>query len=179
MGETLLGILSAILGCTALVSHLLYRRQSIRLKEAETKEAESSAQIRSVEARDKEWESNERRLDKLREAIDSQNELLKKSIADMLEKEAIIADKTRLIREHSDTIYELQRKAVEREKVIGNQGAYIQWLKHWHCKREHGKKKGECYRREPQQVVPTRYEEFQGEDVCDGVGCVENDERSE
>lgn len=91
------------------------------------------------------------RINELRGANAEQNKQNLELIKAGARKDEIIEDKTLKIRELQDELLNATKTNGELEKKL-------QWHENWHCKREFGRGKGECMRREPAQNPPLKYE---------------------
>lgn len=151
--EIILTVISGVLGCSSLVTFILYRTESKRTKCAE-------ADLAAAEANTKEWELEERRISQLSSAIDKAN----KTITDQQERisdlSAKMDDKTERIRKSQDLLYEEQQKRIaDQEEIIALKEEiaelkmHNEWLKLWHCSRD----AKDCGRRLPPQKVMVAY----------------------
>lgn len=183
--ETIMTLIGSLGTLTATVTGVLYWRQNRRIKEAEARRQEAETQLKTIEVREREEERYNKRVDVLHEDIDTLNTQLTNAYKDKARAEAIIDDKTAMIRELNVTIFSLQQQLVDKENLIGRLKLFIQWLKHWHCRRETGKRKEQCSRRMPEQPVPTPFQEYPDksllaeigvEDITDKVTVMEADE---
>lgn len=180
-------------GGVAAVAAVMYRKQNKRLKESEATAAELRNSLDKIEIKDKEREYHDNCIDDLLDRIDHMNKHLGELNASNTEKDNIIEDKTQMIRrindEHSAEVaklneekFSLQRELTGKVAYIGRLKLFIQWLKHWHCKRETGKKKGQCVRREPEQDVPTPFSEYPDKELVaelGGIASTESDNYNE
>ena len=168
--ETIMTLIGSLGTLTATVTGVLYWRQNRRIKEAEARREEAETQLKTLEVREREEERYNKRVDVLHEDIDTLNTQLTNAYKDKARAEEIIDDKTAKIRELNDTIFALQKQLVDKENLIGRLKLFIQWLKHWHCKRETGKLKGQCTRRLPEQSVPTPFQEYPDKSLLADLG---------
>lgn len=99
---------------------LLYRRQNRKIKDAEARLAEVNVRNAEIEAKDKEREYNDRRVDDLHAAISKLNEHLKEVVTSEIEKDRTIEDKTRRIRETEDRLIVTERKNTQLAEKIGD-----------------------------------------------------------
>ena len=188
-------------GGVAAVAAVMYRKQNKRLKEAEATASELRNSLDKIQIKDKEREYHDNCIDDLHDSIDKmqkhfaeQTEQNISKDAIIKEKDVIIEDKTQHIRrindEHSEEIarinkehaaevarlneekLELQRQLTGKVAYIGRLKLFIQWLMHWHCKRETGAKKGQCGRRLPAQDVPTPFREYPDKELVAELGGV-------
>lgn len=174
--EAIITLIGTILGSGVIVS-VVYRRQNRRIKDAEAQKEEAAAkladveiQLKKLEVREREEERYNKRVDVLHEDIDTLNTQLTNAYKDKARAEAIIDDKTAMIRDQNVTIFSLQQQLTEKERLIGRLKLFIQWLKHWHCRRETGKRKEQCSRRLPEQPVPTPFQEYPDKSLLAEVG---------
>lgn len=151
--ETILGILSAVLGCSTLLGWILYRGANRRIKDAEADKADTEADAAQ-------WELYEKRLDATHKSIDVLNNQLEAQIKLAAHKEEIIEDKTQMIRKLQDAISTLQNERLKDANEIGELRQERDFYKLWHCQREHGSGKEECTRRKPPQKIPMKYIPF-------------------
>lgn len=192
-------------GGVAAVAAVMYRKQNKRLKESEATAAELRNSLDKIEIKDKEREYHDNCIDDLHDSIDKmqkhfveQTEQNISKDAIIKEKDGIIEDKTQHIRrindEHSEEIarinrehaaevarlneekLDLQRQMTEKVAYIGRLKLFIQWLTHWHCKRETGGKKGQCGRRLPAQDVPTPFREYPDKALVAELGGIASTE---
>lgn len=156
-----------------LVGYITHRKQEKRIKGAEADKAESEAGKSAVATEDairdmyeetleKISSLDEKRIAEIRAEANAriaelvkENQELHKQNLELLKagarKDEIIEDKAKMIRE-------LQERRVEDAKKIGELEKKVQWHECWHCKREYGKGKNDCLRREPAQNPPLKYE---------------------
>lgn len=90
------GMGSAVFGCSTLVTYLLYRRASRRIKNAEAVTAEIHAE--------------NQRISSLHNSLDVVNDQLQEALRAGADKDRIIEDKTRRIREKDEEIISLYNK---------------------------------------------------------------------
>lgn len=162
-------------GGVAAVAAVMYRKQNKRLKESEATAAELRNSLDKIEIKDKEREYHDNCIDDLHDSIDRMNKHLVELTASNTEKDKIIEDKTQMIRRGNEREMELQRQLTEKESYIGRLKLFIQWLTHWHCKRETGAKKGQCGRRLPAQNVPTPFHDYPDNELVAELGGVTTD----
>lgn len=134
-----------------LLSSVMWWRTTKRSKEAETR-------LQEIQTKQAEHDYEQKRLDDLRQTIGILDNLILNSHKESANKEEIIADKTKRIREKDETISGLMTKLLEREQFISAQARFIDWLKNWHCRREYGEGENDCTRREPEQKVKVSYD---------------------
>ena len=190
-------------GIAACVAAVRYRKQNKRLKESEAEAAELANKLNEVELQDRTRQLADNRMDDLHDALDKmhkhfaeQTERETSKDAIIKERDATIEDKNQHIRtihkEHAEEISNLhkahaaeverlnedklalQRKLTEKESYIGRLKLFNQWLRHWHCKRETGKKKGQCTRRKPEQECPTPFSEYPDKELLADLGMIDN-----
>ncbi len=130
-----------------LVNLLVNRKTNSRKNDAEASGAEA-------EADKKEWELEEKRIADLHESFKIVSEQLQNSLKNGAHKDEIIEEKTVLIRELNDKIFELQNRLIVKEQILASKDRFIDWLKLWHCSKE----KAECDNRRPPQPIPMRYD---------------------
>ena len=90
------GMGSAVFGCSTLVTYLLYRRASRSIKNAEAATAEIHAE--------------NQRISSLHSSLDVVNDQLQEALRAGADKDRIIEDKTRRIREKDEEIISLYNK---------------------------------------------------------------------
>lgn len=143
-------LLGALLGCTSLLSFLLYRRASKRIKNAEADKAES-------EARQAEFALYDRRITEMHTSLNVCNATIREQEELISQLNRAIADKTERIRSLTDQAYESEREANRINTLLHEAGCRITKLteqrdserlqkeryKAWHCR------KGECDMRMP------------------------------
>lgn len=151
--ETILGILSAVLGCSTLLGWVLYRGANRRIKDAEADKADAEADAAQ-------WDLYEKRIEAAHKSIDVLNAQLEAQIKLAARKEDIIEDKTQAIRKLQESINTLQNERLKDANKIGELRQERDFYKLWHCQREHGSGKEECTRRKPQQRIPMKYVPF-------------------
>ena len=140
-------------------------------------------------------------LDKMHKHFAEQTERETSKDAIIKERDATIEDKnqhirtinkehaeeiSRLNREHAAEVERLneeklalQRKLTDKEAYIGRLKLFNQYLWHWHCKRETGKKKGQCTRRKPEQECPTPFNEYPDKELLSELGMIDNTQKEE
>lgn len=103
------GMGSAVFGCSTLVTYLLYRRASRRIKNAEAVTAEIHAE--------------NQRISSLHSSLDVVNDQLQEALRAGADKDRIIEDKTRRIREKDEEIISLYNKLLmcRQSKIRGLQ----------------------------------------------------------
>lgn len=103
------GMGSAVFGCSTLVTYLLYRRASRRIKNAEAATAEIHAE--------------NQRISSLHSSLDVVNDQLQEALRAGADKDRIIEDKTRRIREKDEEIISLYNKLLmcRQSKIRGLQ----------------------------------------------------------
>ena len=148
--ETILGILSAILGCSTLLSWVLYRGANKRIKDAEADKA-------NAEAEAVQWDLYEKRIEATHKSIDILNAQLEAQIKLAARKEDIIEDKTQAIRKLQEAMSTLQNERLKDANEIGELKQERDFYKMWHCKREFGTSREECVRRQPPQKIALKY----------------------
>lgn len=143
--SSMVGLLTALGGWEA-VKYFMNRKSNMRICEAEADKMETEADAIK-------FRLYEDRIKELRQAnveINEQNiELIKAGAR----KDDIIEDKTAKIRE-------LQDARVNDTRTIGRLEKELIFHKNWFCRREYGKGKGDCTRREPQQNPPMKFKPF-------------------
>lgn len=159
-------------GGVAAVAAVMYRKQNKRLKEAEATASELRNSLDKIQIKDKEREYHDNCIDDLHDSIDRMNKHLVELTASNTEKDKIIEDKTQMIRRGNEREMELQRQLTEKVAYIGRLKLFVQWLMHWHCKRETGAKKGQCGRRLPAQDVPTPFREYPDKELAAELGAL-------
>lgn len=155
--ETILGILSAVLGCSTLLGWMLYRGANRRIKDAEADKA-------NTEADKAQWELYEKRLDAMHKTVDVLNGQLEAQVKLVAHKEKIIEEKNQETHKLQDEIYNQQNERIRDAHTIGNLKQERDFYKQWHCQREHGDGKEECLRRKPQQKVALKYVPFKAQE---------------
>lgn len=148
--EIILGIVSAVLGCSTLVGWMFYRSANRRIKDAEADKA-------NAEADAAQWDLYEKRLEATHKSIDVLNSQLEAQIKLAARKEDIIEDKTQVIRKLQDALSSLQNERLKDANEISELKQERDFYKLWHCQREHGGGKDECVRRKPPQKIPIKY----------------------
>lgn len=133
------------------LSSIMWWRTTKRNKEAETRLSE-------VQTKQAEHDYEQKRIDDLHKTIDILNAQLLSKTKECENKEDIITDKTNRIREKDETISGLMTKLLEKEQFISSQARFVDWLKNWHCRREYGKGKDDCTRRQPEQKIKMTYD---------------------
>ena len=132
--EIILGILSAVLGCSALVSYILYRNAEKRIKNAEAEKAETSSD-------DARFDMYEKRLQHCNEIIDLHNATILNQGETVKKLTSEVDDKTMRIRELSDRLLESEMETnrvnaelVKATQQIGQLELQCSRYKLWHCK---------------------------------------------
>jgi DNA repair exonuclease SbcCD ATPase subunit len=180
--DGVLGILTALLGCSTLVSWVLYRRANQRIKDAEAREQEAKAKSQEV-ANEKALrdvyedtirelrEEFTERIKELHSTISDINTMYHNAITDSAKKDDTISDKTSKIRELNDLLFQQQKETSSLQSEINKKDNYIatlqrfnEYLKLWHCERELPTTDTEpaklsecCERRKPPHNIPMKY----------------------
>lgn len=174
----ILGILTAVLGCSTLLGWVFYRKANKQIKDAEAQKAQAEADKVKVEAENAMRDMYEETLRNMREEHAERTKELRATITDVnlmyhnalkdgARKDEIIDDKTAKIRELNETIYALQAKINGKDSYTASLLRYIDWLKIWHCEREQPRPEmteeelaQSCERRKPPHRVPVKYVPF-------------------
>ncbi|MBO5029795.1 MAG: hypothetical protein J6C59_09340 [Muribaculaceae bacterium] len=166
-------------GGVAAVAAVMYRKQTRRLKDAEASAAELKNKLDAVDLKDRERQYNDNRIDDLHEALDKMNKHLNDLTQSNTEKDNTIDDKVQQIRRINEENAALLKQLADKETYIGRLKLFVQWLAHWHCKRETGAKKGQCGRRLPAQDVPTPFREYPDKELVAELGGVNSEPETE
>lgn len=169
--ELILGIVTAILGCSTLMGFILYKGANKRIKAAEAAKSEVGVEkaLRDmyedtlVEMR-KEYVE---RINELKASLDDANKRYHDLLVAGAKKDDIIEDKTVKIRETNEVVFTLQQKITSLEVQISELESELEWQKLWHCSREYPtsdmteeQRCEGCERRKPQQPIPLKYIPF-------------------
>lgn len=169
--DTILAIISTLLGSTTLMGYLLYRGANRRIKAAEASKSEVGVEkaLREmyedtlVEMR-KEYVE---RINELKASLDEANKRYRDLLVSSAKKDDIIEDKTGKIRELNEVVYALQQKITGFEVRISGLESELDWQRLWHCSREYPtndmteeQRCEGCARRKPQQPIPLKYIPF-------------------
>ena len=132
--EIVLGILSAVLGCSALVSYILYRNAEKRIKNAEAEKAETSSD-------DARFDMYEKRLQHCNEIIELHNTTILNQGETVKKLTSEVDDKTIRIRKLSDQLLEsemetnrVNNELVEATQRIGQLELQRAKYELWHCR---------------------------------------------
>ena len=132
--EIILSILSAVLGCSALVSYILYRNAERRIKNAEAEKAETSSD-------DALFDMYEKRLQHCNEIIDLHNATILNQGETVKKLTSEVDDKTMRIRQLSDQLLESEMETnrvntelVKATQQIGQLELQCSKYKLWHCR---------------------------------------------
>lgn len=124
----------AVLGCTTLLSFILYRRQTKRLKDVEVLKAE-------IEADGDRYEMYEERLNHCNQTVEQHNETIIHQSETIANLNSALDDKTARIRELTDKLWESEKKSnelndklIEKTERIGQLELMCQKYKDWHCR---------------------------------------------
>lgn len=135
--------IEAILGCTTLLSFILYRRQTKRMKNAEALNAE-------IEADQHQFDLYKAQLEHCSEAVENHNQTIIHQTQTITELNDAISNKTTRIRELTDALYQseselnkVNAQLVEKTERIGKLELLCQKYKDWRCVL------GECPNRKP------------------------------
>lgn len=135
--------IEAILGCTTLLSFILYRRQTKRMKNAEALNAE-------VEADQHQFDLYKAQLEHCSESVEQHNETIKHQSETICTLNDALDSKTARIRELTDALYQseselnkVNAQLVEKTERIGKLELLCQKYKDWRCVL------GECPNRKP------------------------------
>lgn len=162
--DTILTIISAVLGCSSLVGFLLYGKATRRLKDAEADKAQAEAEKAKAEAEKAEAEAKDAEVDRLAEQLNHQQPTitslidLSNSLAERLSKLNATVDKyIDRNRELSDRLYRSEtelNKANERitelTEALGDERLRRKHYQTWRCERN------DC--RDPRGPKPPRTE---------------------
>ena len=132
--EWLFQIITACLGCTTLVSFILYRNSEKRVKNAEANKAE-------IAADEDKFEMYEKRLQHCNEIIELHNTTIQHQGASLQKFDDLVREKTLRIRQISDELYnsesELNRVNSELVRLTSELGKLkLQYERYrlWHCR---------------------------------------------
>lgn len=151
-----------------IVSYIANRKQDKQLKESEVDMAKSDVNKSKVAEEKALRDMYEETLSDLRKEFQERIKDLQQSNAELSKqnlellkagarKDEIIDDKTSIIRE-------LNEQRVEDARKIGRLEKLLMFYKSWHCKREVGRGKEQCSRREPEQDPPLKYKDIEEND---------------
>ena len=130
-------LITSILGCTTLMTSILYYSATRRAKNAEALKAEVEAEDAHITG-----------LIKSLQAIEA---LLSNTITEF-QKE--LTDKTNQIRQVNATCFELQQQMTVKETELARLNLLLNWHRQWHCTREYPH---DCDRRLPTPKHPLVY----------------------
>ena len=132
--EIVLGILSAVLGCSALVSYILYRNAEKRIKNAEAEKAETSSD-------DARFDMYEKRLQHCNEIIELHNTTILNQGETVKKLTSEVNDKTMRIRKLSDQLLESEMETnrvnaelVKATQQVGQLRLQCHRYELWHCR---------------------------------------------
>ena len=132
--EIVLSILSAVLGCSALVSYILYRNAEKRIKNAEAEKAETSSD-------DARFDMYEKRLQHCNEIIELHNATILNQGETVKKLTSEVDDKTMRIRQLSDQLLESEMETnrvnnvlVDATQQIGQLELQCHRYELWHCR---------------------------------------------
>lgn len=132
--EIVLSILSAVLGCSALVSYILYRNAEKRIKNAEAEKAETSSD-------DARFDMYEKRLQHCNEIIELHNTTILNQGETVKKLTSEVDDKTIRIRKLSDQLLEsemetnrVNNELVKATQQIGQLELQRSKYELWHCR---------------------------------------------
>ena len=132
--EIVLGILSAVLGCSALVSYILYRNAEKRIKNAEAEKAETSSD-------DARFDMYEKRLQHCNEIIELHNTTILNQGETVKKLTSEVNDKTMRIRKLSDQLLESEMETnrvnaelVKATQQVGQMKLQCHRYELWHCR---------------------------------------------
>lgn len=123
----------AILGCTTLLSFILYRRQTKRMKNAEALNAE-------IEADQHQFDLYKAQLEHCSESVEQHNETIKHQSETICALNTALDDKTERIRSLTDKLFESERetnvvnaKLVDATSKIGELELQLAKVRMWRC----------------------------------------------
>lgn len=127
-------IICAILGCTSIISFILYRKAEKRIKNAEALTAE-------VEADQHQFDLYKAQLEHCSESVEQHNLTIQHQSETITKLNDEITDKTTRIRQLTDALYNSEREInkvndqlVEKTERIGQLELLCQRYKEWHCR---------------------------------------------
>lgn len=174
--DTLLTVFTSLLGCSTVVSFVLYRNAHRRMKLAEAKKMEADAHRGEIDNENAMRDMYEETLKAMREehaertkelrgTITDLNKMYHAAIKDGARKDGLIEDKTTKIRQLNETVNDLYRQLNRKDRYIAALRRFIEWLRIWHCEREQERPDmteeevaETCERRKPPHRVPVKYE---------------------
>ena len=131
--DVILGLLSGLLGCTTIVSYILYRGSEKRIKTAE-------AELKETEADRARYEMYEERLKHSNEIIELHNGTIQHQSETIATLNEALDSKTARIRQLTDDMYVSERKIndindelLQATETIGKQELTIAKLRLWRC----------------------------------------------
>lgn len=137
-------------GIKWLVTFIANRKQQKRIAESEADLKETEAGLKETEIVAANFHIYVDRIEELRNANAELNKINLGLIKEGAHKDEIITDKTLMIRK-------LQEELLNATRRIGILERLVQYYKTWFCKREYGREKGSCCRREPAQNPPQKF----------------------
>ncbi len=140
---TIVGLLGALGGWEG-VKYLINRKSNKRISESEAVKKE-------IEADAAKFHLYEERIEELR----TTNAELNKQDLELIKTGA---RKDEIIEAKNAEIQKLQEKEVAGIKKTAELEKQVLFYKNWFCRREYGRGKGECLRREPAQNPPLKFE---------------------
>lgn len=141
------GIVSLVLGCSTILTYILFRKQSRQLKDIEVKQGE-------INTDDSKYEMYEKRIHTLNQLMENHNETFNRlsSTIDDLTQRLIL--KTDQIRKLTDDLIqseqeqnELNKKLMDTMEELGRTRLRLQYVSNWVCK------KSDCMEREPENLT--------------------------
>lgn len=124
----------AFLGGTSLVSFILYRRQTKRMKDAEALNAE-------IEADQHQFDLYKAQLEHCSESVEQHNETIKHQSETICTLNEALDGKTARIRELTDKLWQSEQESnernaqiIEKTERIGQLELQCQKYKDWHCR---------------------------------------------